>query len=100
MKKNSITKHKSYKKLLKEFHPTKNGELNLSDFSYGSHKKVWWTCDKESDHEWEAVIKSRVICGNKCPCCRGLKVVKSNCLSTIFPNVAKQWHPTKNGGCP
>jgi len=96
MKKNSIVNHNSYEKLLKEFHPTKNGELKLSDFSYGSHKKVWWKCDVADDHEWKAVIKSRAITEYGCPCCNGKKTVQSNCLATNAPNVAKNWHPTKN----
>jgi hypothetical protein len=32
-----------------------------------------------------------------CPCCENLKAVKSNCLATTRPDLAKQWHPTKNG---
>ena len=32
-----------------------------------------------------------------CPVCLNKKIVKSNCLSTLVPELAKQWHPTKNG---
>ena len=34
----------SYPHLVKEWHPTKNGELTPNDFTYGSNKKVWWRC--------------------------------------------------------
>jgi hypothetical protein len=85
-----------FEKLVKEWHPTKNGNLKPSDFSYGSHKKVWWKCPVADDHEWEATIYSRVN-GNGCPCCGGFKIVRSNCLLTINPELSKQWHPTKNG---
>ena len=61
----------------------------------GSSKKVWWKCPEVDDHEWEAEPKRRKQYG--CPCCAGHKVVKSNCLKTTDPDIAAQWHPTKNG---
>ncbi|MDA8530107.1 zinc-ribbon domain-containing protein [Candidatus Poseidonia alphae] len=84
--------------LAKLFHPTKNGELTTSDLTAGSNKKVWWKCNVADDHEWEAapmtVDRSD---GNGCPCCSGHKVVKSNCLATTYPELAREFHPTKNG---
>ena len=82
--------------LSKEWHPTKNGKLTPGDVSPGSNKKVWWKCEEEEDHEWEASVKMRTR-GNGCPCCRGTKVVLSNCLVTLNPTLTKDWHPTKNG---
>lgn len=93
----NITLHKLYNKLLKEFHPTLNGELKLNDFTFGSNKKVWWKCDVAEDHVWESTINSRTS-GRNCPCCCGLKAVLSNCLATKYPKIAKEWHPTKNNG--
>lgn len=96
--KNNITQHPLYENLLTEFHTTKNGDLKLSDFSYGSSKKVWWKCYKEDDHEWYSTIKDRFNNKeSKCPCCAGQKVVLSNCLATLNPELSKQWHPIKNG---
>ncbi|QED46995.1 zinc-ribbon domain-containing protein [Cytobacillus dafuensis] len=43
--------------LIAEWHPTKNGDLKPSNFSYGSNKKIWWICAK--GHEWETSIKER-----------------------------------------
>ena len=82
--------------LAKEWHPTKNGKLTPSDVSNNSNKKVWWKCDKGNDHEWDAPIYSRSN-GRGCSVCRGRKVVLSNCLATVDPELAKEWHPTKNG---
>lgn len=79
-----------------QWHPTKNGTLTASDVVSGSHKKVWWKCNVESDHEWEAQIRSRLVLSS-CPCCSGRRVVLSNCLAKTHPNIAAQWHPTKNG---
>ena len=82
--------------LSKQWHPTKNGDLTPYDVSNGSAKKVWWKCDKGDDHEWETQINSRAR-GNGCPICLNKKIVLSNCLATTNPELAKQWHPTKNG---
>ena len=86
--------------LAKEWHPTKNGGLTPYDVIAGSHKKVWWKCDKGDDHEWRTSVsnRNRSSGGTGCGVCRGLTVVLSNCLATLNPNLAKEWHPTKNGG--
>ena len=82
--------------LAKEWDSAKNGTLTPRDVTLGSGKKVWWKCDKGPDHEWDAIVGDRVR-GNGCPVCRGFKVVLSNCLATLNPELAKQWHPTNNG---
>ena len=79
-----------------ELHPSKNGNIVASNLLPGSHKKMWWKCDKGDDHVWSASIVKRIN-GTGCPICSGRKVVKSNCLKTTHPDVAKMWHPTKNG---
>ena len=81
-------------KLAKEWHPTKNGELTVNDVTAGSTKKAWWMCEK--GHEWEAVISSRNR-GNMCPYCAGQKVCDDNSLANLNPELAKEWHPTRNG---
>jgi hypothetical protein len=87
---------KSHPEILNEWHPTKNGNLKPQDFTPRSGQKVWWKCSKGDDHEWQSTIANRVS-GNGCPVCSGRKTVKSNCLATINPELAKEWHPTKNG---
>ncbi len=81
--------------LAKEWHPTKNGALTPWDVFPSASKKVWWKCDKGPDHEWEASTNARI--GRGCPVCNGKKVVRSNCMSTTHPELAKEFHPTKNG---
>lgn len=83
-------------KLANEWHPSKNGKLTPEEITSGSLKKVWWKCPRGDDHEWEASIKDRKT-GNGCPVCSNHKVVKSNSLSTLNPELAREWHPTKNG---
>ena len=82
--------------IAKEWHPTKNGDLNPFDFTKSSGRKVWWKCHKGDDHEWETSIDNRGK-GKNCPICSGQKTVLSNCLATTHPELAKEWHPTKNG---
>lgn len=83
-------------KLAAEWHPTKNGELTPYNVIPGSCKKVWWKCPKGHDHEWQAAVEWRSN-GTGCPICSNRKVVKSNCLATINPELSGEWHPTKNG---
>ena len=42
------------------------------------------------DHVWPAVINTRRTHG--CPICSNQYAVKSNCLETTRPDLAKQWH--------
>lgn len=79
-----------------QWHPTKNEGLNPSTILPGSHKLVWWQCDK--GHEWKTSIKSR--CGRNlgCPYCGKHFVTEGvNDLLTLYPDIAAEWHPTKNG---
>lgn len=96
-KKLSITNSLSgrYPELVKEWHPIKNGDLKPDQVFGGGKKKYWWKCDKGPDHEWEASIQKRAD-GQSCSICRGLKVVSSNSLANTHPELAAQWHPTKN----
>lgn len=84
-------------KLASEWHPTKNGALTPYDISVNSSKRVWWQCSKNKSHEWDAPINSRNG-GVGCPVCSGHRlVVGINDLATMRPDLAVQWHPTKNG---
>jgi glutaredoxin len=85
----------SYPHLVKEFDFEKNQPLTPKNLLHSSHKKVWWKCLKK--HEWFAVVGNRTILGRSCPYCSGHKLTKENTLEYLFPKVAKEWHPTKNG---
>ena len=48
-------------------------------------------------HEWQATAASRAR-GVGCPICAGKVIVpEENDLGSRFPDVAAEWHPTKNG---
>lgn len=85
--------------LLLLWHPTKNIGISPEDVTIKSFQKVWWKCPKGVDHEWQASIRYMVDKNNKyigCPFCNNKRVSITNSLSTKFPEIAAQWHPTKN----
>jgi hypothetical protein len=73
----------------------RNGELTPNDILAGSNKKFWWKCSKAEDHAYKTSPNNR-LAGKNCPMCAGRQVVESNSLNTQYPEIAKQWHPTKN----
>lgn len=81
--------------LLEQWHPEKNSDCTSEKLSYGSQTKVWWVCEK--GHEWQAMVKSRVM-GSGCPVCAGRVILPGvNDLAATHPEVAGQWHPILNG---
>ena len=84
-----------YPELAAQWHPTKNGALTPADVVPGSRRKVWWICPK--GHAYQAAISSRSS-GSGCPVCAGKKIIPGeNDLASQYPDIARQWHPTKNG---
>jgi Zn finger protein HypA/HybF involved in hydrogenase expression len=83
-----------YPKLAAQWHPRKNRFILPIDVTPGSGKKVWWICKK--GHEWLTSVAHRTK-GRGCPYCAGKKASLNYNLAVKFPNVAKQWHPFKNG---
>ena len=92
--------------LVKDWNYEKNGNLKPTMFGINSNDHVWWKCAK-CGHEWRTSIIQR---GGKresgCPeCAKELKgksftkgkVRERGSLAENNPELAKQWHPTKNG---
>ena len=85
--------------IVAEWHPDKNIPLTPDKVSPGSSKKVWWKCDKS--HEWEAAIGNRVSKNQACPFCSGKRVIEGvNDLASKHPDIASEWHPSKNSIAP
>ena len=85
-----------YPELVKEWHPSKNGDLKTDQVSHGSAKKVWWMCPNR--HSYEASPGNRTSKNpSGCPYCVGKRVCEDNNLKFLFPEIAKEWHPSKNG---
>lgn len=91
-------------KLASEWHPTKNGNLTPEEVGVGYKKKVWWQLpyddpktDKHYDFEWKVSVYSRHYFGTGCPYLDGKLVKKGfNDLESLQPEIANEWHPTKN----
>ena len=82
--------------ILEQWHPTKNGDLRPDAVAPKSNKYIWWRCEK--GHEWETMICNRTSTMSRgCPyCANRIIVAGENDLATIFPEIAKEWHPAKN----
>ena len=80
-----------------QWHPTKNAHLTPRDVLAGTQRRVWWLCEK--GHEWRTTVASRTVGGTGCPVCANKTILPGeNDLETVFPDIAKQWHPNKNNG--
>lgn len=94
----------THPELAQEWHPTKNGDLTPRDVTAGSKNVVWWylpyddsTTGKHFDFEWETSIQNRTRKSHGCPYLSGHAVYAGfNDLATTNPELAAQWHPTKN----
>lgn len=85
--------------LAAEWHPTKNKPLEPSETRAGTAKKIWWLCKADSRHEWQATGDSRLGKGTGCPICANQVVVEGiNDLSTVYPEIAREWFTQKNVG--
>lgn len=88
--------------LYKEWNYDKNGELTPQKVTHGSHKKVWWKCEK--GHEWEAQIKSRTY-NHGCPYCsktnkraiKGKNDLETWCKEHNKESILEEWDFDKNG---
>lgn len=90
--------------LIKEWHPTKNGDKTPYNISYGSGYKAWWILSyddprtgKGFQFEWQSAVYHRSK-GEGCPFLASKKVYPGfNDLATICPELINQVHLTKNG---
>ena len=89
-----------YPNIASQWHPTKNGDKKFEDYSSGSHYEAWWICNKKClegcAHEWKTSIKNRCKNNSGCPFCINFKQCIHTSIITTHPDIAKQWHPTKN----
>ena len=90
---NSLT-HKR-PEILKFWHKEKNRELTPQDVFPKASLEIWWQCQEINYHEWKQspeTFRSCIYC-NKIQAIHPLDSIKYT-----HPNLAKQFHPTKNEG--
>jgi len=84
----------THPKLLKDWDYEKN-TLKPTEVTARSNNKVWWKCSK--GHSYEATTAKKTE-GRGCPYCSNKKIlIGENDLATTHPDLAREWHPTKNG---
>ena len=69
----------------------------ISEIYNGDREDLRWKCLKDGCEEIFEYPWIRIQQGARCSFCLGIKVGLSNCLATLNPELAKEWHPTKNG---
>lgn len=83
-------------KLLLDWDYEKN-KKDPSEYSPHSNQYVYWKCHV-CGYEWKSKISNRSSLGRGCPFCGKRKLIPGiNDLATKHPELAKEWHPTKNG---
>lgn len=81
--------------LMKEWDYEKNVDLDPTMLGVGDRRYASWICQK-CGYGWKAQINNRAN-GKGCPCCTNRVVVPGiNDLATTDPDIAADWHPTKN----
>ena len=69
--------------------------ISPQSVTYGSYMLVWWKCF--NGHSFQKRI-SKMVKNLSCPICSGHLIVDGiNDFATYYPEIAKEWHPTKNG---
>ena len=94
-----------YEKLMQDWNSSLNPGLNPKDITDGSHITVLWKCHK-CGREWSAPVNRRALMNSGCICdamerkTKSLQktlIEKKGSLAQNRPDIAKQWHPVKNG---
>lgn len=75
-----------------------NKGKDLSKLTIGSNKMALWACQK-CNHNFKCRINHRTLSGVGCPVCAGKAVHEDgrNSMRQTHPELAKEFHPTKNG---
>ncbi len=85
------------KEYLKEWDYKKNIDVTPYELSSGSHKKVWWKCQR-CGQEWQASPNNRISKKRDCPyCCHNPILLKGvNDLETLYPELVREWNYERN----
>lgn len=82
--------------LADELDPELNGLITPDNITGTTKRYVWWRCSRQ--HRWRTAPKHRSMGNGGCLVCANRRVVSGdNDMATTHPELAKEWHPTKNG---
>lgn len=80
-----------------QWHPTLNEDILPTMVTVRDNTKRWWVCS-DLGHTWLSKVDVRTRNDSGCPVCSNKVVLAGfNDLAFKHPEVASQWHPTKNG---
>jgi len=89
--------------LAAQWERSEDGSKGPDEVSPNSRMRVWWRCSL--GHKWLTPVANRTD-GNGCPICREMNRSRSLRRAAIqrlgnlkdkCPEIASEWHPTKNG---
>ena len=85
-----------------EFDHSRNQEAGLDPdkITLGSGKKVHWicrNCPRGQPHLYTASPGGRIGSGRGCPYCGSSRACVCNSLQSLYPAVAAEWDPVRNG---
>lgn len=98
--KNSL--YYTHPEIAKEWNCEQNGSVSPKKVTAGSKEKIFWKCSVDPEHKWQSQVDTRTRKNGGCPFCRKKTAAKSRgvklpSLQEYSPELAKQWHTTKNG---
>lgn len=85
-----------YPQLTAELDRAHHPMLDPARIPHRSWVVLHWVCAKNATHCWSAPPANRTR-QPKCPFCTGKKTDPKQSLATLYPELAQQWHPSKNG---
>jgi hypothetical protein len=85
-----------YPDLVRRWDTAKNGDTFPFEVGRCSRKVIWWKCSEGADHEWSSPAVDEVRRRRGCPFCSNHRLSTTNSLAALHPELAREWHPTKN----
>ena len=81
-----------------DFEANKDLPLNPFELTGRSTKDAYWVCSNDRAHRWRTQIRNRAILKSGCPYCGGQLAWSGSNLAVDAPDIAAEWHPSKNRG--
>lgn len=97
MKPNERKTLADYPHLAAELDRERHPLLDPACIPHRSWARFHWVCGKDHTHRWSAAPANRTRQPG-CPYCTGRKTDPKRSLGALYPELAQQWHPTRNGG--
>jgi uncharacterized Zn ribbon protein len=95
-RKNLVPLCDAHPEIAEEWLYEKNGGWGPEHVSRASGVRSWWEC-RFCLRPYKAQICNRTSGQQSaCPYCASKRVCDENSFAVLFPEVAKEWHPTKN----